>query len=413
MRVRNYRLFWVGQLVSLSGTWMQRVGQAWLVLQLTDSPFALGSVTALQFAPMLLLSLFGGVVADRWPKRRLLVVTQAIMACQAVAIATLASTGQIQLWHIYLLAAVLGTANAFDNPSRQALVIEMVGPRDLQNAVALNSSLFNSARVVGPAIGGAIIAAAGVAACFWLNAASYLAVIGALLAMRASEFHDVPVPTRGRLLSQVGEGLAYALRTREICLILIILAALGCFGYNFTVFVPLLAHFVLDAGPFGFGILFSCLGAGSVLAALRLASRREATERTLLIGSATFSLVLLLVALSSSFVLTAALMVILGAASIVFSATANTRLQLIAPAALRGRIMSIYSLLFAGSTPIGAFVLGTLSEHLGVQVALAVCATICLVGVLAGTLYAQRRPIAAHPSLEAAGEPSAPTVRPL
>jgi MFS family permease len=392
MRVRNYRLFWFGQLVSLSGTWMQRVAQAWLVLQLTDSPFALGTVSALQFTPLLLLSLFGGVVADRVPKRRLLVITQAIMAGQAVAIAILTTTGQIQLWHIYVLAALLGLANSFDNPSRQALVMEMVGPKDLPNAVALNSSLFNSARLIGPAVGGAIIAAAGLAVCFWLNAVSYLAVIGALLAMRPAEFFDVPSPNRGRMLPQLREGLAYALHSRDVCVIVILLASLGSFGYNFNIFLPLIARYVLDVGPFGLGVLFSCLGAGSVVAALTLASRREASERTLLVGATIFTCLLLLVALSSLFLVTAVLLLALGAASIVFSATANTRMQMAPPAALRGRVMSLYTLLFAGTTPLGSFVIGSLSERLGVQFALVSCAALCILGVLGGVLYARSQP---------------------
>lgn len=401
MQGRNYRLFWLGQLVSLSGTWMQRVAQAWLVLALTDSPLALGTVTALQFSPILALSLFGGIIADRLPKRPVLIATQAVMATQAVTIAALTSSGLVELWHIYLLAALHGVAGAFDNPTRQAFVVEMVGPKDLPNAIALNSSLFNSARIVGPALGGAIIAAAGVAACFWLNAASYLAVIGALLAMRPRDFVEQPGPSRGRVLLQLREGLSYAFRTRDVCLVLILIGALGSFGYNFTTTVPLLAHYVLGAGPFGLGVLFSCLGAGSVVAALRLASRRVATERSLLLGAVTFTGLLFLVAVSPWFALTAALLTVLGAASIVVSATANTRLQLASPPALRGRIMSLYTLLLAGSTPIGSMSIGILSERLGVQSALSICAGVCLLGVGGGLLYARRPPQPTNPAVEA------------
>jgi MFS family permease len=390
MRVRNYRLYWFGQLVSLSGTWMQRVAQSWLVLQLTDSPLALGTVTALQFLPISLLSLFGGVLADRVPKRRLLMVTQSIQIVQAVAIAVLAGSGAIQLWHIYALAAVLGLANAFDTPARQSMLAEMVGPRDLSNAVALQSSLFNAARIVGPALAGGIIATVGVTACFWLNAASYLAVIAALAAMRPADFFDLPAPSRGRVLGQLRDGLAYALKTREVCLVIIMLGALGAFGYNFNTFIPLLARYALDSDAAGFGLLFSCLGLGSVVAGLLIASREQVTERTLFVGAGAFTGLLGLVAVSPSFALTAALLIVLGAASTVFSATANTRMQLAAPIELRGRVMSIFTLLTMGSTPIGSPLIGMLAEYQGIRVALCELALLCALGVVAGLVYARR-----------------------
>ena len=391
-RSRNYRLLWFGQLVSVSGAWMQRVAQAWLVLQLTDSPIALGTVAVIQFSPLLVLSLFGGVIADRLPKRRVLALTQAVMATQALAIAVLTSSGRIELWHVYVLALVHGLANALDNPARQAFVMEIVGPEDISNAVALNSSLFNSARITGPSIGGAIIASAGLAACFWLNALSYLAVLLALAAMRPAEFFGVATPRRGRLLGQVREGLSYALGTRDVRLMLILLAAFGSFGFNFQTFIPLLARYVLGTGALGFGVLFSIVGAGSVLAGLSLAARRESSERTLLVASAAFAGILLLVGLSSNVVVTAVLLFCLGAASIVVTATANTRLQLAAPAELRGRVMSLYTLLVAGTTPIGGYLTGTLSEHFGVATALTINASACFMGLFAALVYARRKP---------------------
>jgi MFS family permease len=395
MRTRNYRLFWFGQLVSVSGTWMQRVAQSWLVLQITDSPLALGTVSALQFLPILLLALFGGVMADRLPKQRVLIVTQFVQLVQAAAIAVLAGTGRIELWHIYVLATVLGLANAFDTPARQSILPEMVGPRDLANAVALNSSLFNAARIIGPALAGGIIALVGVTACFWLNAVSYLAVIAALAAMRPAEFFETAAPTRGPLLGQLRDGVAYALRTRDVCLVIILLAALGTFGFNFNTFVPLLARYALDSGAAGFGLLFSCLGFGSVVAALLIASREQATERALLLGAAAFALILGLVASSPTYLLTATLLALLGAASTVFSATASTRMQLATPIALRGRVMSIFTLLTMGSTPIGSPLIGALVEYQGVQVALAEVALLCGLGVGVGFLYARRTAAAA------------------
>lgn len=402
LRVHNYRLYYLGQLVSLSGSWMQRVAQAWLVLKLTDSPLALGTVTLLQFAPVTLLSLYGGVVADRVEKRRLLTVTQAVQMVQAAVLAALTAGGQVQLWHVYVLAVVLGLSQVFDAPARQAMMSELVEPEDLPNAVALNSSLFNIARIIGPALAGGAIAAVGMAACFWLNAASYLAVIWALLALRPGEMLASTRPPRGRVWAQLREGFTYALGTRDVCLVIILMTALGAFGFNFQTFVPLLANYVLGVGPLEFGVLFSFLGAGAVTAALLVASRRDATEKALRNAALGFTLLLLLVALSSWFAVTAGLLVLLGAFSTTFSATANTRLQLTTPPELRGRIMSIYSFLFMGTTPIGGLTLGALSERFGVQAALAICAGLCGLGVLGAAVYARRHPLV-DPPIAAAG----------
>ena len=389
LRNHNYRLYWCGQLASLTGTWMQRVAQAWLVLRLTDSPLALGTVSTIQFTPILAFSLFGGVLADRVPKRRLLVISQSVMLLQALAFAILVSTGLIHLAHIYVLAAVLGITNAADGPARQAFVSEMVAPDDLPNAVALNSTQFNVARILGPSLGGITIAVIGVAGCFYLNAASYLAVIGSLLLMRPDRFFERPKPARGNVLRQVGDGVRYAVTTPDIALIVLLMAVLGTLGYNFTVVLPLIARYVLNAGPAGFGALTSAMGVGSLIAALGIAYRGRATRRTLLIGAAGFSLLLLCVALSRWWVLTVPLLVGLGFTSIIFSATASTRMQLVAPPVMRGRVMSIYQLLFAGTTPIGSLIIGTLAEHGGIQRALAAAAVVCGLGVVAGLVYAR------------------------
>jgi MFS family permease len=395
MRTRNYRIFWFGQLVSQSGTWMQRMAQAWLVLQLTDSPFALGSISALQFLPFPVLSLVGGVAADRFPKRRLLVITQSIMAVQAVVLAALVTSGQIQLWHIYVLAVVLGVANGFDNAARQSFVSEMVGASDLPNAVALNSSLMNTSRVVGPSLAGGLITLAGIGACFWLNAISFIAVIGALLAMRQSELFDVQAASDAPLLRQLREGVLFAIRTRDVAVVMILIGVLGGFGFNFNVFVPLLARYALGSEAVGFGVLFSCLGCGAVTAALALASRRDASEQSLLRGAMALVLLLVLLGLSRSFLVTAVLMFGLGAANVAVSSTANTRIQLIAPPRLRGRVVGIFFLVFVSLMPLGSLTVGTLSERFGVQVAIIVCAAICAVGVLGTLTYARRIPVEA------------------
>lgn len=391
LRNPNYRLFWFGQAASMIGTWMQRIGQAWLVLRLTDSPLALGVVTACQTLPVLLLALFGGVIADRMPKRRVLVITQGVMLAQASVLALLTAGGWIQLIHLYILAAVLGTASALDNPTRQAFVKEMVGPEDVPNAVALNSIVMNTARLVGPALGGLTIAAVGVAGCFTLNAVSFLAVMGGLLLMRPERFYEVPNPPRGKMLAQIGEGLRYVVRTPDIALVMLLMGVIGTFGYNFTVLLPLIAQYVLHTGPVGFGTLTSAMAVGSLIAAFGIAYSGRVTRRTLLTGAAGFSALLLCLALTNIRAVTIAVLVALGLFSIVFTTTANSRLQILTPPQLRGRVMSLYTMLFLGSTPIGSVVLGTLAEHQGVQVAVGEIAVICGLGTLAGLLYIRRQ----------------------
>jgi MFS family permease len=421
LRIRDYRLYWLGQLGSQTGTWMQTLAQAWLVLQLTDSPLALGTVATVQFAPILLFSLFGGVLADRVSKLRLLLITQTVMLAQATTLALLTWTGQIQLWQIYALALVLGTANAIGNPTRQAFVRDLVGPDDLPNAVALNSAQFNLSRIIGPALAGVLITLIGVAGCFALNALSFLGVIGALLRLRPAH-SGAPAPARGSVLGQIGEGLRYALTTPDTALIVLLMGVIGTFGYNFNVVLPLIARYVLDATPLEFGALTTALGVGSLIAALGLAYAGRATRRTLLIGAGGFSVLLALVALSRWWSLTVALLVALGACSIVFTTTANTRLQLVAPPQLRGRILSIYMLLFAGTTPIGSLIVGTLAERVGVQAAVLIAAVVCGFGVAAGLLFLRRNAaslladgaptVAPEPARRPASPPSAPEPQP-
>ena len=387
LRNYNYRLFWLGQLVSLTGTWMQTIGQAWLVLRLTSSPLAVGIVTALQTLPILLFTLFGGVFADRVPKRRFLLFTQVVSAVQALVLGLLVLTNTVQLWHVYVLALILGIINAFDNPTRQAFVVELVGREDLANAVALNSSLFNAARIVGPAVGGVLIGAVGLADAFLLNAASFIAPIVALTLMRADQFHSVPRPARGNVFRQIGEGLSFVRHTVPAFIIVIMMAVLGTFGYNFSVTLPLIAEFVLHTDAAGFGLLTAFMGVGSLLGALLLANRSQATYPLLLGASVLFAFFLGGVALSSWMPLTAVLLILLGLASITYTAMSNTLLQLNSPDHLRGRVMSIYFLLFAGSTPIGGFLTGWLANHIGVPETLLIEAAICLVGVLGGIRY--------------------------
>jgi MFS family permease len=390
LEVRNYRLFWIGQLISLTGTWMQTTAQAWLVIQLTKSPFALGLVTTLQFLPIMLLSLVGGVITDRLPKRRLLIVTQILALIQAAIFGTLVALGVIQLWHIYVLALIQGTISAIDNPSRQAFVPELAGREHLVNAVALNSMLFNGARIIGPALAGVVIARIGIAPTLYLNAISFVAVIAGLMMMNPSHFFASPRQAPGSVRKRLVEGLSYVWHTPDVLLIMMVVAAIGTFGYNFSVVLPLLAGFVLHTSAAGFGGLSAFLGVGSLLAAIATAYATKVTVRRLLIGSACFSILLAAVAFSTNFMLSGALLVALGFAGIIFATTANTLLQLTVPDALRGRVMSLYILLFAGSTPIGGFLIGTLSNIVGVTWTLFVCAGLCLLGVLGAVVYRWR-----------------------
>jgi MFS family permease len=406
----NYRLYWSGQVVSVTGTWMQRIAQDWLVLRLTDSPLALGLISAVQFTPILLFSLFGGVFADRMPKVRLLTVTQSVMAVQSLVFAILVSTHLIELWQIFILTAVLGTASAMDVPTRQAFVMEMVGPDDVPNAVALNSIQFNVARILGPALGGFAISVFDVAGCLYINTVSFAFVIAALFLMRQREFYAVPARATGKVLQQLAGGIRYALTTRDIAVIVIVLGIVGAFGYNFTVMLPLVAKYSLGSGPGGFGLLTSAMGVGSVLSGLFIARAERPRISRLFIGGAGLTLLLFVLGFSTTWWLALPVAAALGVFSIVFQTTANTRLQLLAPPQMRGRIMSIYQLLFAGTTPIGGTFVGLLADKQGVGPAIVVAAALCVLGLGAGLAYLRfgPRPAPEHEEdAPAASPPSA------
>jgi len=387
LHTRNYRLFFVGQLISQSGTWMQRMAQAWLVLDLTGSPLALGTVTALQFVPILALTLVGGVIADRMPKRDFLLVSQAVRMLQALALWGLVALGRIELWHVYALTLVYGVAVALEQPARRAFPSELV-PRDqVGSAIAMNSALNNGARVIGPALGGVAIAAVGVSDCFLLNAISYVAVLVALWLMRPEEFFTASGPLHGSVAQQVGEGLRYSWRTPEIAFTLLLVCALGTFGYNFNVILPLLARYTLDSGATGFGGLNSALGLGSVLGAVVVAAQ-AGTSRRWVVGAGTlFALGMGLLAVAPTYALMLALLFLQGMASVAFSAGANTHVQLLAPDPLRGRVLALYGLLFTGTTPLGATLTGAVAARWDVRAALAVDGACCLLGIALGLVY--------------------------
>ncbi len=402
---RNYRLFWFGQMVSVAGTWMQDTALAVLVLRLTDSPFALGLTMTIRYLPILCFSLFGGVLADRLPKRRTLIYVQAVQMVIAFALAALTSTDLITVELIYILAFLRGGADAVDMPTRQAFTVEMAGPEDLHNAVALNSAQFNTARIVGPTIAGflMLIPTIGTALCFYVNGVSFIGVIAAYLFMRESELFTAPRPPRQNAVRQVGEGLRYAAKTPDIMLVLVVMAFMGTFGFNFQTIFPLVNEYVLHGGPAGLSLLLALTGVGSVVAGLIAAYRGKPSERRLLVSAALFTVLLFAVGLSRWQPVTAALSLLIGMASILFMTSANTRLQLVVAGEMRGRVMGMYALLFMGTTPIGSLLVGTLAEKNGVSWTVVEMGAVCAVGVVVAIWYAVRSRRAAH-----AGVPGSP-----
>jgi MFS family permease len=363
LRVRNYRLFFFGQLVSVSGTWMQQVAQDWLVLRLTNEPLPLGITTALQFTPILALGAWAGVVADRLDKRRLLLATQAAMAALALVLGVLTATGAIRLWMVYLLALLLGFATAFDMPTRQAFVSEMVGPGQVVNAIGLNSAVFNSARVIGPAAAGVVIATVGIATAFLVNAVSYLAVIGGLLAMDPARLHRLPPVERAS--GQIRAGLRYVWTTPVLRSTIALVAVVGTLGLNFRVALPLLARFTFGGDATVYGALASIMAAGSVVGALA-AARRSRPSPALLLGSvAVFGVLSVAAAAAPTLALEMVVLAPLGLASIAFLATANSTVQLGSSPELRGRVMALYGLVFLGSTPLGGLLAGWMADRFG------------------------------------------------
>ena len=381
LRVRNYRLYFFGQIVSVSGTWMQSVAQAWLVLKLTGSAVALGGVTGLQFVPMLFAGAWGGVIADRMDKRKVLVATQSLMATLALALGILTLTGAVRLWMVFLMAFLLGLVNVVDMPTRQAFVTEMVGPERVANAVSLNSVVINAGRIVGPAIAGLVIAAVDVGVCFLLNAASYVAVIAALLAMRKRELQTAPRTARKR--GQLREGLRYAWGDPTLRLTLSMVAVVGLLAFNFSVFLPLFARQVFDSGATALGLLYAFLGVGAVAGGLAAAFRARTGSMPMAIAGTIAGVTLLVAAFMPTLGLELMAIVPVGAATVAFTAMANALLQLRAAPAMRGRVMALYGVLFIGTTPIGAPAMGLLAERLGPRVAMATAGALTAVAGLA------------------------------
>jgi MFS family permease len=388
LRVPNYRRFFVGQLTSITGNWMQVVAEMWLVLTLTGSGLAVGVTSGLQFLPMLLLGAWGGLIADRMPKRRLLILTQSLHMLVPLALLGLALGGAIELWIVFGLVLVRGTVNAVDYPTRQAFVMELVGRDRVVNAVSLNSVLVHSARITGPALAGILIATVGTAPCFALNALSFAVMIGALVSMDTSALRPAAVVPRAP--GAVREGLRYVRSSPALWVPLALMALVGTLGFNFQAVLPLLATLSFDGGPFAYAALVSAMGLGAVIGALVNGSRGKVSPALLVGASAGFGVLSLVAATAPSLALEAVALVPLGAASVIFGASINSALQLASEPSMRGRVMALYSVVFLGSTPIGAPIAGYLSEAVDPRVALVMAGVAGLLAALLARIAFRR-----------------------
>ena len=382
LSVPNYRRYYGGQAISLIGTWMQMTAQAWLVLSLTHSSTMLGVIVALQTLPVLLLGPYGGVIADRVDKRRLSIALQTAMGMQALILGVLTVTGVVQVWQIGILAALLGLNNAFENPARQSFMLEMVGPEHLRNAVSLNSVLANSARVIGPAVAGILIATVGEGVCFLLNAASFVAVVGSLVGMDLTALNPTEPAPRAR--GQLREGFRYIRSTPELAVPLVMMAAAGCLTYEFQVSLPVMASRGLHAGSAGFGFMTAAMGLGAVLGGLLVAARGKIGLSPLVVSATGFGIALTLAALAPNLPLELAALALVGWGSISFMSMGNSTLQLTAAPEMRGRVMSLWFVAFQGSTPIGGPLVGWLMAVIGARAGLSLGAITCFLVALAG-----------------------------
>jgi MFS family permease len=401
LRVRNYRWYFFAQMISMSGTWMQSLAQGWLVLDLTHHSALMLSVTvALQFGPVLVIGPWGGLIADRTDKRKLLIATQSVMAVLALTLGVLTLTGSVRVWMVMVLAALMGVTNGIDNPARQSFVIEMVGADDVVNAVALNSVIVNASRVIGPAVAGVLILTIGLGWCFLLNAASFVFVIAALAAMRTHELRQArPVARKG---GQLRAGFAYIRRTPELSVPLLMMAVVGTLGYNFSVVLPLMARVAFHRGAGSYSSLMTAMGVGALAGGLYAAARARPSRRLLVASTVLFGIVTIVAAAMPNLAWELVLLVLLGATSVLFISTTNSLLQLNSEPSMRGRVMSLWAVVFLGSTPIGALVVGTIAAAYGPRAAFAFGGVASLLtGVVAWWALRRRRE---RERLAAAGE---------
>lgn len=379
---KNFRLFWLGQLISLIGTWMQNIGQAWLVLQLTDSAFKLGVVNALQFLPLTMFSLFAGPLVDRFPKRRILLFTQSSLLILALILATLTYLEIIRYWHILILATLLGFVNTLDMPARQSFVVELVGKKSLMNAIALNSVVFNFGRIVGPAVAGLLIGLLGMATCFYINALSFCAVIIGLAMIKVPDY--VASVEQKHILREIKEGLHYIKGKQLILFPLILLAVISTFTMNFNVLIPVYAKESLGQDALGYGLLMTSMGIGSLLGALNLAAHsKNGPSQKILFGTALgLSIFMILLGFQREYLLSCFTILLVGFCSMTFIASVNSTIQLNSEDRMRGRVMSVYSWVFGGLIPVGSVFAGQISERLGAHLSVTICGTIGLLAAI-------------------------------
>ncbi len=375
---RDFRLFWFGQLVSLSGTWMQSVAQGWLVYSLTKSPFYLGLVAAASAFPILLFTLLGGVIADRFPKRNLLLITQGMSIIPALILGVLTSMGMATVWHVALLAFLLGTINAIDIPTRQSFLAEMVGKGHIVNAIAMNSAAFNGARIVGPMMAGLAISYFGISACFFLNAASFVAVIAALASMRIKG--ESKIGSKG-VLSEFLEGIAFLRGSREIIHVIVLIAVFSLIGLPYISLLPVFAAEVFHRGAEGFGYLVGASGIGALTAALAIAARGDIRNKARFMSFAglCFSVALFVFSLSKIFLLSLVAIMFGGWGMVSYLATANSYIQVSVPDELRGRVMSVYSFVFLGTAPIGNSIMGIIADKAGTTHTVTAAGALCII----------------------------------
>ncbi|WP_406401359.1 MFS transporter [Streptomyces sp. NBC_00879] len=380
LKIRNYRLFATGQVVSNTGTWMQRIAQDWLVLSLTGSASAVGITVALQFLPMLLFGLYGGVLADRLPKRQLLVATQSAMALTGLALAALTLSGHVQVWHVYLTAFLLGLVTVVDNPARQSFVAEMVGPEQLSNAVSLNSANFQSARLVGPAVAGVLITAVGSGYAFLLNGLSFIAPLAGLLLMRTGELHKIERAPRGK--GQLREGLKYVAGRPELIWPIVLVGFIGTFGFNFPIWLSAFVNNVYHSGASTYGLLNTLMAAGSLAGALLAARRGTSRLRVLVAAGMLFGVLEIVTAFAPQFWIFAVLLVPIGMFGLTVNVTANSSIQMATEPAMRGRVMSLFMMVFVGGTPLGAPLVGWITDTYGPRIGFAAGGAVALVAAI-------------------------------
>jgi MFS family permease len=401
-RHHNYRLFFAGQLTSVAGTWMQNIALAWIVVQLAphDRGLAVGLLAVCRFGPFTILGLFAGVVTDRLDNRRTVIVTQAVQMLFSAVLAVITLVGDVQLWQVYAIAALTGTALVFDAPSRQNLTFQMVGREELPNAVALNSSLFNIARIFGPALAGVIIAAGGAGWAFAINTVSFVAVLAGLLLMRKDELHPLVDRRRPTLWRGTREGFSYALGNRTVMVTLAMMVVFSSVCFNFNIILPLLAKNTLDAGPRTFGIISACFGAGALIGALSAAGMATARWRTMFAGAAGFGVCELVIAPLHTVALTGILLFVCGIFFTSYTATSSSAIQLASPDYIRGRVLGLYYYAWNGLAPFGALLVGWLCDRGGTELAFAVGGVSALAMTALGAVAVKRPPNRRLPVLQ-------------